>query len=328
MEVYVEKYGGVEEMKTRPCSINPDTHTLADDEVLVRNRYAGVNFIDTYFRSGLYKKPTLPFVCGEEGMGEVVRTGSSAEATAMRHKRVAYFGGSGSYSAYTVVCAKDVFPVADAVSDELAAATLIQGMTAHYLCNDSYPCGPGSTVVVHAAAGGTGSLLTQMCHQKQARVIAICGGPDKAERVRQSGDASVVIDYKAHPNWAEEVRKACPGGVDAVYDGVGKSTFESSLTVLRPMGYMISFGNASGTPDPVSPLTLCARGSVYLQRPKLSDYLLTPEERTRRMNALGDLLASKSLRVDIHKTFPLSEAAEAHRAIASGTTVGKLLIKI
>jgi NADPH:quinone reductase len=330
MEVIATAYGGPEVLTCRDASYTPEKVTLADGEVLVRNTYAGVNFIDTYFRSGLYKKPTMPYVVGEEGAGAVVKVGPGVSADLLG-KRVGYFGGTGftgSYAAYTKAKAAALREVPEGVTDEEAAAVMCQGLTAHYLVDSSYPCTPGCTVVVHAAAGGTGLLLCQMAKLRGARVIGVCGGATKAELARTVGRADVVVDHVATPDWVAAVRAVAPAqGVDAVYDGVGQSTFAGSLSLLRKRGYMISFGNASGAVAPVSPLDLSRAGSVYLQRPTLSDFLLTPEEANRRAAEVFGWIAAKQLTLTIGHVYPLREAAQAHIDLESRKTTGKLLIK-
>lgn len=329
MEVIATAHGGPEVLAVRPSSHTPDATQLEGGQVLVHNAYAGVNFIDTYFLSGLYKKPAMPYVVGEEGAGAVVKVGAGVPET-MLGKRVAYFGGAGctgSYAAFTVAPASALREVPDGVTDAEAAAVMCQGLTAHYLVDSSYPCGPGSTVVVHAAAGGTGLLVCQMAKLRGARVIGVCGGAEKATLARSVGRADVVIDYVATPDWAPLVRAAAPQGVDAVYDGVGQATFAGSLSVLRPRGYMIAFGNASGAVPPVSPLELSRAGSVYLQRPTLGDFMRTPEEVQRRTSEVFGWVASKQVQLTIGHEYPLHEAAQALTDLQSRKTTGKLLLK-
>lgn len=328
MEVIATAHGGPEVLAVRPTTHNPDEVQLEEGTVLVRNAYAGVNFIDTYFRSGLYKKPTMPYVVGDEGAGAVVKVGPGV-SDALLGRRVAYMGGadaSGSYAAFTVVSAKDLYDVPDGMTDEEAAAALCQGLTAHYLVDGSYPCAPGSTVVVQAAAGGTGLLVCQMAKLRGARVIGVCGGADKAALVASVGRADLVIDHAATPDWAQLVRAAAPNGVDAVYDGVGQATFTAGLSVLRPRGYMITFGNASGPVPPVSPLELCRAGSVYLQRPTMFDYVRDPAEAARRAAEVFGWVVSKEVKLTIGHVYPLREAAQAHTDLQSRKTTGKLLI--
>ncbi|KAG5512386.1 hypothetical protein GH5_08236 [Leishmania sp. Ghana 2012 LV757] len=329
MEVVATAHGGPEVLALRPSTHTPDAMQLEEGQVLVRNAYAGVNFIDTYFMRGLYKKPTMPYVVGEEGAGSVVKVGPGVPEMLLG-KRVAYFGGvgcSGSYAAFTVIQASELREVPDGVTEAEAAALMCQGLTAHYLVDSSYPCGPGSTVVVHAAAGGTGLLVCQMAKLRGARVIGVCGSAEKAALAASVGGADVVIDYTATPDWAPLVRAAAPQGVDAVYDGVGKATFAGSLSVLRPRGYMITFGNASGAVAPVSPLDLSRAGSVYLQRPTLGDFMRTPDERERRASDVFAWVASKQMQLTIGHEYPLREAPQALTDLQARKTTGKLLLK-
>ncbi|KAF8276337.1 putative quinone oxidoreductase [Trypanosoma cruzi] len=327
MQVEVPSYGPADVLRAASsCGCDPKTILLGDDEVLVHNSYAGVNFVDTYFRSGLYKKTNLPFVPGEEGVGTVVKKGANVVSPNIG-QRVAYFGNvTGSYATYCVVKMANANVVPDGVDDKAAAALLCQGLTAHYLTHDSYPCGPQSRVLVHAAAGGTGLLVCQMAKIRGAFVVGVCGGEKKAELARTVGHADHVVDYLASPDWTLEVRRLVPGGFDAVYDGVGKSTFEGSLSVLRPRGFMISFGNASGAVEAVSPLRLKDAGSVYLQRPFLADYIRDPEEKARRFADIWNWFTSKKLQVTYSREFSLADAAEAHRYLENRMSTGKVLL--
>ncbi|KEG15550.1 quinone oxidoreductase [Trypanosoma grayi] len=328
MQAEVPQYGPADVIRiTNTCSVAPDTVTLSDDEVLVQNSYAGVNFIDTYFRQGLYKKPHTPFVLGDEGVGKVIKRGAAVESPAVG-QRVAYMGSvTGSYATYTVVKAAIVSPVPDDVEDKAAVAVACQGLTAHCLTHDSYRCGPESCVLVHAAAGGTGLLICQMAKLRGAFVVGVCGGSEKAALARSVGHVDHVVDYHAFPDWTTEVRKLVPGGFDAVYDGVGKTTFMGSLSVLRPFGFMISFGNASGAVDPVAPLQLKDAGSVYLQRPSLFDYIRTPGEKERRLADIWGWIKSKKLQLTYSHEFSLQEAVEAHKYLEGQKSVGKVLIR-
>ncbi|KPI85212.1 putative quinone oxidoreductase [Leptomonas seymouri] len=326
--VRVHTHGGPEVLSVDAFQPAKDLQ-LGPSDVIVRNAYAGVNFIDAYYRSGLYKKPALPYTAGEEGAGAVVKVGAGVPSTLLG-KRVAYYGGlgsSGSYASFTVVSASALHEVPHGVSDEEAAAVVCQGLTAHYLIDSSYPCAPGSTVVVHAAAGGTGLLLCQVAKLRGARVIGVCGGTAKAELARAVGRADAVIDHMATPDWVAAVRAVAPAeGVDAVFDGVGQSTFAGSLSLLRKRGYMISFGNASGAVPPISPLELSRAGSVYLQRPRLADFLRTKEEAGRRAAEVFGWVATKQLAVTVGHVYPLRDAAQAHIDLESRKTMGKLLL--
>lgn len=338
-------HGTAAVLQLRPCTIDPSTVTLKPDEALVANTYAGVNFIDTYYRSGLYTKPTMPYVPGEEGAGTVVKLGenSSKDDGIAVGSRVAYFGATvtGSYAALSVVKRASLVPVPDTVDDKSAAAVACQGLTAHYLAYDSYPCGPGSVVVVHAAAGGTGLLLCQIAKMRGAFVIGVCGGKGKAELATTVGRCDAVVDYTAcdkDDGWVAAIRHiaemtpACAegvkakGGIDAVYDGVGAATFRGSLSLLKPRGYMISFGNASGAVPPIAPLDLMKAGSVYLQRPTLMSYLRTPEELAARCADVFGWVAEGKLAITIGAVMPLAEAGKAQAELEARRTTGKLLL--
>jgi NADPH2:quinone reductase len=298
---------------------------LAADEVLVRNSFAGLNFIDVYFRNGLYPQPALPFGTGLEGAGAVVKSGGASSESVLG-KRVAYMKNvSGSVAGFTVVKAADVFEIPDGVGDEAAASLMLQGCTAHYLTRSCYEVRPGSVVLVHAAAGGTGLLITQMVKALGGTVIGTCGGAAKAELAKSVGRCDVVIDYSATPKWEDEVRRLYPDGVHAVLDGVGKSTFLAGLTVLKPRGSMVTFGNASGPVDPIAPLLLTKYGSISLQRPTLANFS-APGEIDERVRDVFGLVSAGKLTPTIGKVFPLHKAAEAHQHLEGRQSTGKILI--
>ena len=311
-------------------------YPLVGTDVAVRCAYAGVNFIDTYFRSGLYAKP-YPFCPGQEGAGCVVAYGPEVdEAFKERHpigSKVAFFRcDSGSYAQLVKIQATDAFALPDSFDLKMAAAALLQGLTAHYLTHDTYAVRKGDTVLVHAAAGGTGLLVSQMAkHLGAGRVIGVCGGAEKAALAKSVGKCDDVVDYLATPDWEAEVLKIT--GSDrlqkchVVYDGVGKSTFASSLKCLRPRGMMVSFGNASGAVDPVAPLALSSNGSLFLTRPTLWDYMIGEEERRARVASLVSLIESGAVSLTIGAVIPLAKAAEAHRLLEGRETTGKILLE-
>eukprot|EP00759_Apiculatamorpha_spiralis_P002605 PhF_6_TR11032/c0_g1_i2/m.17886/K00344/qor, CRYZ; NADPH2:quinone reductase len=302
---------------------------LRSTELLVENTVSSFNYIDTYFRSGLYPTPKekFPITLGQEGAGRVIAAGDTSLSGRIG-ENVAYFSCiNGSYRGYTVVESSKAFAVPDGLSLEVAAASLLQGLTAHYLVCDSYRVKPGDAVVVHAAAGGTGLLVSQMARLKGAQtVIGLCRGADKVQLARTVGKCTHVFDTAQTQNWAEEIRKVCPDGVHAVYDGVGKTTFANSLKCLRRTGSMISFGNASGAVEPLSPLVLAAHGSLYLQRPRLNDYTVTPEETIPRVQELFQWVKDGSVKVHIGKTFPLTDVVKCHEAVESRNSTGKVLL--
>ena len=296
----------------------------AAGEILVRLEAAGVNFIDVYQRSGLYPMP-LPFTLGQEGAGVVERLGAGV-ATLAVGDRVAWSGPMGAYAEYAALPAERVVRVPDGVSGAQAAAVMLQGMTAHYLACTAYPLGPGDTCLVHAAAGGVGLLLCQMARMRGARVIGTVGADAKAPLAREAG-AHEVINYRATENVAHAVRQLTGGrGVQVVYDGIGQATFEASLTALAPRGMMVTFGNASGPVPAFEPLKLSQKGSLFLTRPKLADYIATRAELEQRSGEVLGWVRDGALRLWIWKEYPLCSAAEAHRALESRQTTGKLLL--
>jgi len=292
-------------------------------EVVVRLAAAGLNFIDTYHRSGLYPMP-LPFTPGMEGAGTVVAVGS--DATRFRvGDRIAWSASPGSYAELVRVSEDAAVPVPDAVPLDLAAAVLLQGMTAHYLVTDTFPLGPGHKCLIHAGAGGTGLLLIQMAKHLGAEVFTTVGSPEKVALVQRAG-ADHTILYRDVDFAAEIERIAGPKAIDVVYDGVGKSVFDRSLDVIRPRGMMATFGNASGPADPVSPLRLMQCGSLFLTRPNLMHYIATRAELERRAGDLYSWIADGWLDVAVGARLPLAHAADAHRLLEGRGTTGKVLL--
>ena len=292
-------------------------------EALVKLAAVGVNFIDIYQRSGLYKT-TLPCTAGSEGAGEVTAIGSGVAEAAVGD-RVAYSGAMGAYAEYAVVPAWRLVQVPETVDLKTAAAVILQGMTAHYLTHSTYPLKAGDTCLVHAAAGGVGLLLVQLAKRLGARVIGTVSTPEKAELARSVGADETILyterDFKA------EVKRLTDGkGLQVVYDSVGESTFDRSLDCLVPRGYLVLFGQASGPVPPVDPQILNSKGSLFLTRPSLAHYSLTREELLWRANEILGWAATGELKVHIGVQLPLSEAAEAHRRLASRRTTGKVVL--
>ncbi len=297
-------------------------------DVLVRVSAAGVNFIDTYRRSGLYTVP-FPHVVGSEGSGVVVDVGADVADVAVGD-RVAWSSAPGSYAELVVVAARDTLPVPDDVDDATAAALPLQGMTAHYLVASTFPVTPGQDVLVHAGAGGVGLLLTQLAVARGARVLTTVGTPEKEELSRAAG-ASDVIRYTELADLTADLparaRELTGGaGVHTVFDGVGRSTFEASLASLRPRGGLALFGGASGPVPPVDPQRLNSGGSLYLTRPTLAHYTATREELLWRAGELFSAVAAGGLDVRVGAAYPLAEAADAHRALEGRATTGKVLL--
>jgi NADPH2:quinone reductase len=293
-------------------------------EVLVKVAWAGVNFIDVYQRTGL-NPVELPSIPGIEGAGDVVKTGPDVEDFSVGD-RAAWCSVRGSYAEYVAVPAARAVPVPAGVSSDLAAACLLQGATAHYLVNDTFPLKPGHLCLVHAAAGGAGRLLVQLAKRAGATVIATAGGPDKVALARSAG-ADHVIDYRSDDFVAAVEALVGKNRLDVVYDGVGKATFEKGLTLLRPRGMMVTYGNASGPPDPIPPLRLNQLGSLFLTRPGLVHHISTTAELRRRAEAVYRLVEAGQLDVLIGLRLPLAEAAEAHRRLEGRQTTGKVLLE-
>jgi NADPH2:quinone reductase len=297
---------------------------LGPGQLLVELAAAGVNYIDTYHRSGAYPMP-LPFIPGSEGAGTVTAVGPDVRAFAVGDQ-VAWAGSPGSYAELAAVPADQSVPVPPGVDIEIAAGCLLQGMTAHYLVVSVHAVQPDEAVLVHAAAGGMGLLLTQLATARGGRVIGTVSTADKERLAREAG-AAEVIRYTEVDDVAGEVRRLTGGdGVAAVYDGVGASTFDASLSSLRRRGMLALFGAASGPVPPVDAQRLNSAGSVFLTRPKLADYVATREELTWRAGEVFDAILEGSLRISIGGRYPLTDAGRAHQDLQSRRTTGKLLL--
>jgi len=308
----------------------PEVLTLAEaptpqpgpGEVLVRVQAAGLNFIDVYHRTGLYPLP-LPLPIGLEGAGIVEQVGGAVTDLKVG-ARVAWASVPGSYATLVVAPAERLVPVPDNVATDVAAALLLQGMTAHYLMKSVFPLHAGHTALVHAAAGGVGLLLTQLAKLAGAQVIATVSTEAKAALAKGAG-ADHVINYQVSDFAAEAKRLTGGRGPDVAYDGVGKVTFDGSLEALAPRGYLVLYGQSSGVVPSLDPARL-AKGSYYLTRPSLPHYTATRAELLSRARDLFDMVGAGQLRVRIGGTFPLAQAADAHRALTGRTTTGKVLL--
>jgi len=294
-------------------------------EALVRQSAAGINYIDVYVRTGLYKRP-LPFVPGAEGAGVVEALGDGVTGVRVGD-RVAYAQSPnlGAYAERNAVPARGLVAIPDGIDDRIACAAMLQGTTAHYLSSDTFPLRAGHVALVHAAAGGVGSLLVQLAKARGATVIATVGTEEKAQLARADG-ADHVIVYAA-TDFADATR-ALVGehAVDVVYDSVGKETWERSLSLLRPRGMLVLFGASSGPVPPIDPQRLAAAGSVFLTRPTLVDYIRAREDLLGRTHELFALIAAGKLHVKIGAAYPLAEAAKAHTDLEARKTTGKLLL--
>jgi NADPH2:quinone reductase len=296
-------------------------------EIRVKQSVAGVNYIDVYLRNGTYAR-TTPFILGREGAGIVDAVGADVHECRVGD-RVAYMETPhlGGYADYALVPVHEAVPIPDGIDDGLACAVMLQGVTAHYLVRSTYPLAAGETALVHAAAGGVGRLVTQLAKAAGATVIATAGGPDKVELARSAG-ADHVIDYNA-VDFAPAVKALTDHrGVAVAYDSVGRDTWERSLSVLAPRGYLVLYGASSGPIPPIDPQRLAAAGSVFLTRPTLGNYKQTREELIGRTNELFALVAAGQLDVRIGATYPLADAAQAHRDLEARRTTGKLLLRI
>jgi NADPH2:quinone reductase len=294
-------------------------------EALVRQAAIGVNYIDVYQRTGLYKKAP-PFIPGREGAGVVEAVGQGVtELKAGDRVAYAQTPGLGGYAEANVVPVRELVPIPDGIDDRIACAAMLQGMTAHYLVTDTFPLRPGHVALVHAAAGGVGSILVQLAKRRGATVIATAGTEPKAQRARAAG-ADHAIVY-ADADFADATR-AIVGehGVDVAYDSVGKDTWERSLSLLKPRGMLVVYGNSSGSVPPVEPQRLSAAGSIFFTRPTLVDYIRTREELLGRAHELFDLIAAGALKLDVGATYPLADAARAHTDLEARKTTGKVLL--
>ncbi len=294
-----------------------------EGEVLVKIEAAGLNFVDIYQRAGLYKM-SLPFTLGQEGAGTVEAVGP--QVTDVRPgDRVAYTNVLGAFAEYAVVPAKRLVPVPPTLDLRIAAAVMLQGMTAHYLATSTFPLQQGQTALVHAAAGGVGQLLVQIARQRGAHVIGTAGTAEKAQLARSLGAEQVIL-YDQE-DFAAAVRRLTDGqGVDVVYDSVGKATFDKSLDCLHPRGYLVLFGQSSGPVPPVDLQVLNAKGSLFVTRPTLANYVAERHELLARTNDLFTWIAEDQLQVRIDRTFPLSQLAQAQEYMAGRHTQGKVLL--
>jgi NADPH:quinone reductase len=290
-------------------------------ELLVDVTAIGVNFRDVYEREGSYGGPP-PRILGVEGAGTVVALGPGAEGFEPG-ARIAWTAAPGSYAEQVVVNAERAVPIPEGVTDEVAAAALLQGMTAHYLSHSTYPVQPGETALVHAAAGGVGQLLTQLVKLRGGRVLATTSTDEKAALARDLG-ADEVLGYDGFGPRVRELTRGA--GADVVYDGIGVATFDESLASLRPRGFLVLYGAASGRVPPVDPLTLQDAGSLYLTRPSLQHYTATREELLERAGAVFGWIADGTLRVRIGATYPLEEARRAHEDLEGRRTTGSLVL--
>jgi NADPH2:quinone reductase len=317
--IQVKQVGGPEVMEVLELPVPQPKVT----EAVVKLSASGVNFIDIYFREGRYKT-ALPFVPGQEGAGVVTAVAGDVKSVKVGD-RVAWSGLQGAYAEYAAVLADRLVPIPQGVTDQQAAGAMLQGMTAHYLLHDTYPLKKGETALVHAGAGGVGLLLVQMAHNIGARVIATVSTEEKAVLARGAGAHDVILYTQV--DFEVETKRLTGGkGVDVVYDSVGKTTFEKGLNVLRPRGMMALFGGSSGAVPAFDPIILTQKGSLFLTRPSLGNYIATRDELVARSSAVFGMIAAGKLNLRIEHTYPLAEAQQAHRDLEGRKTTGKLLL--
>ena len=317
--IRVHEYGGREVLKYEDIAV-PEP---GRGEARVKIQAIGVNYVDVYQRIGLYKPP-LPFTEGQEAAGVVDAIGPDV-AEVKVGDRVGYTSAQGSYAEFSVVPAWRLVPVPEGVSSQQAAAVLLQGLTAHYLAYSTYPIQRGDTVLVHAAAGGLGLLMVQVAKLCGAHVLGTVSTDEKARAAREAG-ADEIILY-TQQDFESEVKRLTDGkGVDAVYDSVGKTTFDKGLNCLRRRGYMVLCGQSSGAVPPFDPQILNAKGSLFLTRPTLAHYTANRAELTGRADDLFGWMRAGKLSVKIDRTFPLSQTQQAHAYLESRKVIGKLIL--
>ena len=316
--IRIHEHGGPEKLKFEDVDVGDP----GPGEVRLRQRAAGINFIDTYQRSGLYKLPSLPAVLGMEGAGDVVAVGPGV--TELKEgDRVAYANPIGAYSEERLAPANRMVKLPDAISYETAAAMMLQGMTVRYLLRETFKVGPDTVMLFHAAAGGVGLIACQWAKALGATIIGTVSSKEKADLARTNG-CTHVIDYKLE-NFVERVKEITGGrGCDVVYDGVGRDTFPGSLDCLKPRGLWVSFGNASG---PVPPFELTVlKGSLFATRPSLFAYTAERSELVANAADLFQMVTSGKLKIAVNYTYPLSEAAQAHRDLEARKTTGSIIL--
>ncbi len=320
-QIQVKEHGGPEQMEL----VDAPVPQPGPQQALVRIAASGVNFIDVYFRTGHYKAP-LPVTPGNEGAGTVEAIGP--DVTEVKPgDRVVYAMARGSYAEFAVVPSAALVKIPNGIDFNTAAAAMLQGMTAHYLTHSTYPLKNGDTCLVHAAAGGAGGLIVQMARMLGARVFGTVGSEEKARIARAHGvDEAILYDSQ---DFEMEVRRLTEGrGVDVVYDSVGKTTFDKSLSSLRPRGMMALFGQSSGAVPPIDPAILNNKGSLFLTRPSLAHHVLTRQELEWRAGDVLRWIGEGKLKLRIDRTYPLADAAQAHRDLEGRRTAGKVLLTV
>lgn len=292
-------------------------------EALIKHEAIGLNFIDVYFRTGLYKAPTMPLIIGQEGAGTVLTVGSNVTNVAPGD-RVAYAGPLGGYATERVLPADRLVKLPDTIDFKTGAAMMLQGMTAQYLLRRTYRVKPGDTIVVHAAAGGVGLIMCQWAKHLGCTVIGVVSNEEKAALARAHGAAHTVI---GHTNLVSEVKRISGGTmVPVVYDSVGKDSFTASIDSLAPLGLMVSYGNASGPVPPLDISLLSAKGSLYITRPTLATYTAKREDLVKVAGELFEVVSNGAVKIQVNQTFPLKDAAAAHIALEGRRTTGSTVL--
>jgi NADPH2:quinone reductase len=317
--IFVQRTGGPEVMEPAEVPLPQ----LKPSGALVKVAVAGVNSMDAQFRDGRLRTP-LPFIPGQEGAGVVTAAGAQAK-TVKVGDRVAWSGAFGSYAEFVASPEEHLVPVPQSISDEQPAAAMVHGLTAHYLVNDARKLKAGETVLVHAAAGGVGLLLVQMARASGARVLGTVSSEEKGRLAREAGADEVIVFTRQ--DFEAEVKRLTDGkGVEVVYDGVGKATFEKNLNSMRTRGMLVIYGMSSGPVLPVDPARLSEKGSLYMARTTLAHFTATRDELLARTSALFAMIAEGELKLRIAKTYPLGEAAQAHRDLEGRKMTGKFLL--
>jgi len=320
--IRVHDYGGPEAMKWEPVEVPPP----GAGEVTLRHAAIGLNYIDVYHRTGLYPQPSLPFTPGSEGAGEVIAVGEGVNSVAVGD-RVAYAGPIGAYAEQRNIPADRVVKLPDTIEDQTAAAMMLQGMTTRYLLRKTYNVGPGTVMLFHAAAGGVGLIACQWAAALGATIIGTVGSAEKGELARAHG-CTHVINYREE-DFVARVKDITDGAMcDVVYDSVGKDTFPASLDCLKLRGLWVSFGNASGKVPPLDIGMLAAKGSLFITRPTLASYIATRSELEETANDLFDVVTSGKVKINVNQTYPLHEAAQAHRDLEARKTTGSTVLRV
>ena len=317
--IRIHANGGPEVMKWEDIP-TPDP---GPNEALIKQEAVGLNYIDVYFRTGLYKAPSMPLIIGQEGAGVVTAIGSGVTDVAVGD-RVAYAGALGGYATHRVIPADRLVKLPDAIAFNTGAAMMLQGMTAQYLLRRTYHVNPGDPIVVHAAAGGVGLILCQWAKHLGATVIGVVSSEEKAELARAHGAHHTVVGYSS---LVADVKKITGGAmVPVVYDSIGKDTFMASLDCLAPLGMMVCYGNASGPVPPVDIGILAAKGSLFLTRPSLATYTAKVADLRKVSADLFDVVASGAVKIQVNQTYPLKDAAAAHIALEARKTTGSTVL--